>query len=267
MKAIVITGSTRGIGFGLADSFLKAGCAVTISSSQPDAVDRAVASLVSSYEAGRILGLSCDVRDPTQIETLWGAAQKQFGGVDIWINNAGSGHNLLPSWELSPAEQEKVIDVNLLGAIYGSRVAMHGMIEQGSGQIFNLGGFGSNGQTRYGLSLYGTTKTAVSYFTRSLAMEAKTTPVLVGELMPGMVITDLITNRYKNDPEGLAKVKPIFNIVADSVENVAPFLVKKMLANRKSGVVIRYASPAKYLLRFLSAPFKKRDLFKDKPEG
>jgi short-subunit dehydrogenase len=154
-----------------------------------------------------------------------------------------------------------------LGLIYGSQVAMRGMLKQGFGQIYNLEGFGSNGQIREGLSVYGTSKAAVHYFTQALIEDAQETGVVVGTLSPGMVITDLLLDRYEDDPQELEKVKSVFNIIADTPENVAPWLVEQILATNKNGVHIDYMPRSRLVGRFLKSPFSKRDLFPDEEEN
>ena len=126
-------------------------------------------------------------------------------------------------------------------------------------------GMGSDGRKHAGLTIYGTSKYAIHYLTEGLALEAKDTPVIIGALRPGMVITDLIVDRYADRPEEWERVKKMFNIIADSLENVAPWLASAILSNRKSGVILAYSSIWKLLWRFISQPFVKRDLFQDYP--
>ncbi len=129
MKAVAITGSTRGIGYGLADSFLAPGCAVAISGRTLVNIEKAVAELVAKHEADRVLGQPCDVTDFQQVQqALWDAAQAHFGKIDIWINNAGIGHFQTDFWELSPGQIEAVVETNLVGAMYGAKVALRGML-------------------------------------------------------------------------------------------------------------------------------------------
>jgi hypothetical protein len=76
-----------------------------------------------------------------------------------------------------------------------------------------------------------------------------------------MVVTDLLLDRFKTDPQALEENKRIFNIIADTVDNVAPWLVERILSNVKHGARINYLSRAKMAARFLTAPFSNRDLF------
>lgn len=125
-------------------------------------------------------------------------------------------------------------------------------------------GYGSDGKVRPGMAqIYGTTKAGVHFFTKSLIKELEGTDLIIGSLRPEMVITDFVMQHFENKPEDLERVRGIFNIIADRVKNVSPWLVKKMLTNEKSGAVISYSSSLRLLGRFLSAPFNKRDVFVD----
>jgi NAD(P)-dependent dehydrogenase (short-subunit alcohol dehydrogenase family) len=262
MTIIVITGSTRGIGYGLADSFLALGCAVIISGRAPAGVEQAVTRLASQYEADRIFGYPCDVTRKEQVQALWDAAQAHFGTVDIWINNAGTAHPQLDFWDCSPEQIQAVVNTNVIGAMYGAQVALRGMRDQGSGSFYNMEGLGSNGRRVEGLTLYGTTKYALRYLTDALVQETRGTPILVGALRPGMVLTDLVTGQYEGRPEEeWEAARRIFNILADRVETVAPWLARQVLANNRSGVRITWLTRTKIIGRFLAAPFRKRDLF------
>ncbi len=211
MKSIVITGSTRGIGYGLADEFLKRGCQVIVNGRSQSSVDTAVASLVAKHGAERLAGQPGDVTQPEAHQALWDAAVDAFGKVDIWINNAGVGHPYLMAWEIPPETVNQVVDIDVKGVIFGSQVAVRGMLAQGFGHLYNMEGFGSNNRTREGLSVYGSTKSALRFFTRSLTGETEKTPVKVSTLSPGIVITDFITEQYADDPEGLERAKSVFN--------------------------------------------------------
>jgi len=261
VQVIVITGSTRGIGYGLADSFLALGCAVTVSGRTSEAVEKAVAELSAKHQAERVFGQPCDVTDFEQVQALWDAAHVHFGKIDIWVNNAGLGHSQMDFWRIPAERIQAVVSVNVIGAMYGAKVALRGMLEQGFGSIYSLEGLGSDGRKVEGMTLYGATKAALYYLDESLARETKGTPVLVGALRPGMVLTDLVMKQYEDHPEELEKVKRIFNLITDRVETVTPWLARKMLANDKNGACISWLPWWKVTARFLAAPFRKRDLF------
>lgn len=263
MRNIVITGSTRGIGFGLADAFLARGCRVVVNGRAPASVQRALTELSQRHLEEHMAGFAASVNDYEQVQALWNFATEQWGSIDIWINNAGVGHETDSFWDIKPEDAKAVTETNVLGTFYGAKVAMQGMVKQGGGQIYNMEGFGSRGNVRPGMSLYGTSKAAIHYLTKAMVEEAEGSAVLVGSLAPGMVMTDLVLDRFKDDPESLDNYKRIFNIIADSVDNVSAWLADHILSNQKHGARLDYLPPVKMAGRFLMSPFNKRDLFAD----
>lgn len=260
MKVIVITGSTRGIGYGLGESFLALGCAVVINGRTHQAVDEAVVKLSAAHQCDRILGQPCDVTHLEQVQLLWENAKTRFGRVDIWINNAGIGHSLREIWQLSADEIRSVIEANLVGALYGAKVALTGMLDQGFGAIYNMEGMGSSGRVQRGMAVYGSSKAGLRYLTDALVEETRGTPVLVAAVRPGMVITHLLTQHREKQPEEWERSKRIFNILGDRVETVTPWLAHRILDNERSGVRISWLTSGKSTARFLSAPFRKREV-------
>ena len=112
-----------------------------------------------------------------------------------------------------------------------------------------------------GLLLYGSTKYAIQYFTDALVKEVKGTPVQVGFILPGMVVTDLLLEGYNQWPDKLKQAKRIFNILADRIETVTPWLADRILSTNQNGARISWLTKPKIAWRFLSAPFRNRDVF------
>jgi len=260
-KTIGMTGSTKGIGLGLAEEFLKRGHNVIISGRKQEAIDKTVATLSAQYKH-HVAGCLCDVTSYEANEKLFAFAKEKFGRVDVWINNAGLSMVRKKLWEQPIDRIKEVVDSNLTGMIYGSHAAIKGMLEQGSGQLYNMEGFGSNGRVAEGISVYGSTKRALTHFTETLILETKGTPVQVCLLSPGIVVTDLLIQDYDGMPEQWEKAKRIFNILGDKVETVTPALVEGILAN-KDGKKVEWLTSSKAFFRFLTAAFNKRDLFKE----
>lgn len=260
MTTIVITGSTRGIGFNLAKEFLKLGCSVVISGRNSSSVENALEEL-KMISKDRVFGICCDVRDQSQVQQLWNDAIGHFQKIDIWINNAGVSCSGISIWDYQPEEIDAVVDTNIKGTMNGVHVAVKGMLAQGSGAVYNLEGLGSDGKQHIrGESLYAMSKAALRYFDDSLALELKGTPVISGAILPGMVMTDLVLAEYKKHPEKLERVKFVFNTIGSLPEQVAPVLARKILANRKRGARIHFSSTAATFLKFFLAPFHKRDI-------
>lgn len=258
---VVITGSTQGIGLGLAREFLRRGHDVVISSRRGQVVDEVVAELKLEWPKRTIVGQMCDVRDYAQVQALWDVASEQLGSVDIWVNNAGTEVGKTIFWMQQPETIAAIINTNLTGMMYCNQVAIKGMYKQGGGKIFNMEGFGSNGMIRPTVSVYGSTKCALRHFTKSIVQELGDGPVKVCYLSPGIVITDLLVPPPEKRGKGWEEAKKILNLLADRVETVTPFLVEGMLDANKSGDAVRWLTPRRILRRKLMSYFRKRDVF------
>ena len=260
-KRVVITGSTRGIGNGLAREFLKRGCSVTISGRSADTVAVAVAELGEYFGESKVRGRACDITDPAALQKLWDCAAEAFGGTDIWINNAGMSIERKPLWEQSDEAIEALVTTNLTGALLGSKVAIRNMLAQGGGQVWSTEGFGSEGATQAGMVAYGSTKRAVRYMQKGLRKDTADTPVQICTVSPGIVVTDLLISDYDLTSEQWEKSKKIFNILGDEVHTVTPWLVEHILATDTSGARVAWLTRRKAFGRFMTAAFNKRDLF------
>ena len=266
----MITGSTRGLGFQLAREFLRRGCSVVVSGRTRDAVDAAFSGLSAEFPQASVHGITCDVADPAQVQALWDGSVKALGGVDHWINNAGIGQPTKPIWDLDPGLMEAVVRTDLLGVLYGARVAMRGMTsrprEPGRppGAIWFTEGHGSDGRIMRGLSVYGASKRALRYVARALAVEARRTGVLVGTLSPGMMVTDFLLKPVdRRDPAAWERTKRVFNVLADRPETVAAFLAPRILAVRRTGATIAWLTGPKIMFRFLFAGILRRRVIPD----
>ncbi len=241
MKTIVITGSTRGIGFALARELIKQGCQVVITGRTDELVRNSIEELETETNRNLIAGYPCDVAQYSELVALWEFSKKTFGNIDIWINNAGISNTQAPSWEVPVAEIRSVIETNLLGEIFGTKVAMQGFMDQGFGALYNVEGLGANGKTNNveGFSIYGTTKAGINFFNKVLAKEIENPRIITGALQPGMVLTDLVTGQYDEKPEEWEKVKGILNIIASPIDEVAIWMTDKIIANQKNGAYIK----------------------------
>jgi len=264
-KSIVVTGSTRGIGRGLAENFLKLGAKVCVSGRSESDVKALVKKLETAYNAEYVTGAACDITDSKQLAILWATAAKAFGTVDVWINNAGISIDRKPLWELPPEDIMKIVDINLGGALLSARQALIGMTQQGHGQIWLMEGYGSDGMSGAGMVSYGATKRGVNYLIKALHKDAKDTGVQICALSPGIVVTDLLIGDYDLSSDEWKKTKKIMNILADKVETVTPWLAENVLKTDKSGARVAWLTKGKAFKRFAGASFNKRDLFADLP--
>jgi NAD(P)-dependent dehydrogenase (short-subunit alcohol dehydrogenase family) len=262
MKTVVITGSTRGIGLGLAKEFLKAGCRVIISGRKSADVKRIVEELSAISGSQNVSGAACDVSDPAQVQALWDHASSFGGAVDIWINNAGLGQSTQPAWEVGNETTRTIMRTNIEGTINGCTTAMRGMLQQGFGAIYNMEGLGSDGRKVNGLSNYGTSKAAVRYYSQALIDEAKKTPVLVGTLQPGMVLTDMLSRENVSEDEW-KQLKTLYNFLADTVPHVTAWLTARILANTRRGAHFNYMNTGRIFQHAFDTICRKRDVIKE----
>ena len=265
MRTVVITGSARGLGFEMAKVFKKNDYYVVISDLSLENLEIAKEKLDEITSSSEVSYQVCDVTKIEDVKNLVEFVKKKYQAIDIWVNNAGVNQPDKAIWELDDSAIHTVIDVDLKGTILCSKYVMKEMISNGHGAIYNVEGYGSNDATMLGLSIYGTSKRAVTYFTEALAKECATlnTNVIVGKLSPGIMITDFITNALANKEEIhlSEKTKKIYNILGDYPDVVANFLVNGMIQNTKNNAKIDWLPNRKAAWRFMTYAFHKRDFF------
>lgn len=264
MKTVVITGSARGLGYNMARFFREYNYNVVLSDLNEEKLKLAKEELEKTPSEAEITYTTCNVSKIEELQALMDFAIEKFGEVDIWINNAGVNQPQKAIWELTEQEINTIIDVDLKGAIFGSKVAIEQMSKQHKGAVYNIEGYGSNDAHMLGLNMYGTSKRAVTYLTEALAQECEQqgNGVIVGKLSPGIMITEFTTHSLGNDKIELAeKTKKVYNILGDTPETVGKFLVDKMVNNTKNNVKFNWLTNGKAFTRFLTAGFNKRNFF------
>ena len=259
-KIIAVTGSSKGIGFALAQCFLKKGHAVVLMGSSQKSLDEASGKLDEYKDS--FVPLVCDVRSAQSTDAAVNKAHEKYGRIDIWINNAGINHKSMGVMDLPQEDIQNVVDVNVYGVINGSRSAGRYMLKQGFGAIYNMEGLGSDGRIAKGSAYYGMTKRMVRYFTLCMAKEFENTGVIAGRLSPGMVLTQLLLKDVDTSADKESTMK-IFKILADKVDVVAEFLSREILKNKKNNAYIAWLTTGKILFRFMTAPITKRDPMKE----
>jgi short-subunit dehydrogenase len=260
LKKVVITGSTRGIGNSLARNFLKKGCNVVISGRKRSALEASLVKIKEEIPNADVHAVPCDVRRFEQVQHLWDESIRILGHIDIWINNAGISNPMGYFWEIDEQKIGEVINTNLIGSIYGTKIAINGFIRQGYGALYNLEGLGSKDNRKVkGLSIYGTTKAALHYFDQAAALEINNPKVIIGALQPGMVLTDMIMGQYKENMEEWEKAKSVLNFLSEDVEKVTKWLVDQILANKKNNARLAYSSSFRLLAKLVTRIFRKKE--------
>ncbi len=266
MKTVVITGSTRGFGYEMAKVFLRNDWNVVINGVNENRLNRAVESLNELKSKSDILGVLGNIANPEDIQNLMSNAVSQFGAVDIWINNAGVNQPSKAIWELKDSEIDALLNIDLRGAILGTKIATLQMEKQpGGGMIYTVEGYGSNDAMMLGLNMYGTTKRAITHFTKAYAkeLEERNSKVKIGRLSPGIMITDFTKKALGGEQEiALSeKTKNFYNMVGDYPDVVAQFLVSEILKDPANDAHINWLTGRKVMLRLMTAPIRKRNFF------
>jgi NAD(P)-dependent dehydrogenase (short-subunit alcohol dehydrogenase family) len=182
-KVAVVTGGNRGIGRGIAAALAAEGMSVALTSLSAERASRAAQEIGHGAR-----GYPCDVRRNEQVEALFGAIERDLGGVDVLVNNAGVGR-FAPVATMSLEEWHEVIETNLNGMFYCTRQAIPRMKQRGGGYIFNLSSLaGRNAFPNAGA--YCASKHAVNGFSEVLFQEVREDGIRVTYLMPGSVATD-----------------------------------------------------------------------------
>ena len=256
-KTIVTTGSTRGIGRGLALEFLQRDHRVIINGRKRTVVDGIVKNLES--KGYNVLGVAGDVSEESTFHAIVEEALSRYGEIDIWINNAGIPQAHKYFHELDSSEIRSLVEVNVTGLMLGTKTAINLFKQQGYGLILNMEGFGSDGRMLKKLSLYGSSKRAVQYFSKSLSKELKDTGIRIGILSPGMVKTDFLTDSATyGDSSEQRRTQKIFDILAEDLEVVTSFLVKKILKSSKHYDRIVFLTPRRMIPKILRLMFVRK---------
>jgi 3-hydroxybutyrate dehydrogenase len=185
-KTALVTGSTSGIGLGIAHTLAAAG-ANLILNGFGDA-DAAIAE-VKRY-GGKVVHQPADVSDPEQIADMSDYAQREFGGIDILVNNAGIQH-VAPVEEFPAERWDAILSINLSSVFHTTRLALPGMRQRGWGRIVNIASVhGLVGSAQK--SAYVAAKHGVIGLTKVVALETATTAITCNAICPGWVLTPLV---------------------------------------------------------------------------
>jgi NAD(P)-dependent dehydrogenase (short-subunit alcohol dehydrogenase family) len=185
-KVAIVTGGGSGIGKGIAKAFADEGCTVVIAARNAERLDAAAAELSSN--GATVIAIPTDVTSEEQVISLFAKTMDQFGKLNVLVNNSGAFDGG-PVEELTMAQWQKVIDVNVTGPFLGSREAFKIMKKQGGGRIINIGSIAAQ-KPRHSSSPYTTSKHAVWGLTQSLALEGRDYNIAVSALHPGNVMVE-----------------------------------------------------------------------------
>jgi NAD(P)-dependent dehydrogenase (short-subunit alcohol dehydrogenase family) len=192
-RSVVITGSSSGIGRVMALAFARAGDRVLVHGTSEQRASQVCAEIGAA--GGTADWITGDVGEPATADALVARAVERFGGVDVFIANAGVV-KMGPFLEYSLEQFRASMDVNLTGAFLGCQAAARRMVEQGrGGRILTVSSVGAN-MGQFGFAGYGTAKAAVLGLTRVMAVELARHQITVNALTPGPVMNDMLIGVY-----------------------------------------------------------------------
>jgi NAD(P)-dependent dehydrogenase (short-subunit alcohol dehydrogenase family) len=200
-KVAIVTGGASGIGAGIVEKFLAEGARVVIADVERDRGEDFAATLGPDA----VFRLT-DVSDPDQVSALVASAVQTFGALDVMVNNAGDSSKMHRSFlDDDLADFQRVMAVNVLGVMAGTRDAARQMATSGGGSIINMSSIGGI-QAGGGVMTYRASKAAVIMFTKSAAIELAHYEVRVNAIAPGNIPTPLLkTTTSEKSAEELAR--------------------------------------------------------------
>ncbi|MCW2243882.1 3-hydroxybutyrate dehydrogenase [Azospirillum canadense] len=210
-KVAVVTGSTSGIGLGIARALAGAGADVVLNGfGDAGAIEELRAGLAKDFGV-RVGFHNADMSKPAEIADLIGYATREFGSVDVLVNNAGIQH-VAPVEEFAPERWDAVIAINLSAVFHGIHHALAGMKQKGWGRIINIASV--HGQVAsVNKVAYVAAKHGVVGITKTVALETAGTGVTCNAICPGWVLTPLVQKQIdalaasKGLPEVQAKAE------------------------------------------------------------
>jgi len=184
-KTVLITGASRGIGKAAAYAFAQAGANVALLARSVDEI-----ATIAGDIGEKALAIPCDVSRFAEVAAAVAATVDTFGGLDVFIGNAGMVDPIGHLSETDPDAWGRLIDINLKGVYYGIRAAMPGMIAQGHGTILTVSSGAAHGPVE-GWSAYCSSKAGTYMLTRAADNEARQQGVRIMGLSPGTVATQM----------------------------------------------------------------------------
>jgi 3-oxoacyl-[acyl-carrier protein] reductase len=209
-KRALVTGASKGIGFAIAEALLREGASVMICARNGGELDEAASRLKQQAHGKKVAAQAADVSDSEQVARLFAAVDRELGGLDTLINNAGLGV-FRATAELSVEEWDRVIGTNLSGAFYCSREALERFQKSRGGAIINISSLAGKNPFAGG-SAYNASKFGMTGFTEAMMLDHRSDNVRVSYIMPGSVDTAFGGERggqqssWKIAPEDIAEI-------------------------------------------------------------
>lgn len=224
MKTAFITGATSGIGKATAFLFARNRFRLILCGRRQDRLAAIEAELAADTE---VKSLCFDVRKKEEVEKAISELTEPWKNIDILINNAGNAHGLAPLQNGSADDWDAMMDINVKGLLYVSRMILPGMVERNSGHIVNIGSIAGKEVYPEG-NVYCASKFAVDAITRGMRMDLNKYNIRVGVVNPGLVDTEFSLVRFKGDEKRAGDVyKGMKPLSAEDIAEILLFIVTR----------------------------------------
>jgi len=195
-RRALVTGSTSGIGLGIARALARQGCSVTLNGFGDAGEIESIRAQMDAQSEGQVSYSPADMREPEQIEGMIRAAQQHMGGLDILVNNAGIQF-VSPIETFPPEKWNDIIAINLSSSFHTMRAALPGMVEAGWGRVVNIASAHALVASPF-KAAYVAAKHGIAGLTKTVALEMAEKGVTVNAIAPGYVETPLVTGQIKD---------------------------------------------------------------------
>lgn len=226
MKTVFITGASSGIGYACAEVFAREKYNLLLASRRVDRLHTMATDLQNKYGV-KIHTVGLDVRDKSLVNKMWEDLPEQWKHVDVLINNAGLSQGLDPIHQGNTDDWDKMIDTNVKGLLYVTRVVSPFMQKKGSGHIINIGSIAGKEVYPNG-NVYCASKHAVDALTKAMRIDLLPYNIKVSSVDPGAVETEFSIVRFKGDQERAKKVYEGFTpLMAEDVAEAIWFVASR----------------------------------------
>ena len=226
-KVAVITGSTRGIGRGIAEQFARRGASVVISSRKADVCEEVRDAIVAT--GGTATAIPCNISDKSQLAALVDGTVMAYGGIDIVVCNAAVNPYFGPLANITDDQYDKIMNSNVRSNLWLCNMALPHVAVRGGGACIIISSIAGLKGSRL-LGAYGLSKAADFQLARNLAVEWGPKNVRVNAIAPGVIKTDFAKALYENPKMEafVTKQYPIGRLgVVDDVSGVAVMLASR----------------------------------------
>lgn len=225
-KIALVTGATSGLGRAIALRLVKEGYNVIITGRRKEKLEELERSIAIKYEA-KVLSLVFDVREYDQVEKAIAGLPEDWKPIDVLVNNAGLAVGLDPIFKGEVDDWERMIDTNVKGLLYVTRVVSPSMVSRKSGHIVNIGSIAGKGVYPNG-AVYCATKYAVDALSQGMRMDMLPYGIRVTQICPGAVETEFSLVRFKGDQKRADQVYDGYeNLVADDIADAVFYAVSQ----------------------------------------